>query len=337
MNRYSINRLVADTDTSSIFEATARDSSHTVIIKKYKRKFFEWQSILSLAEVEALRRIVHSNVVKLLEVIRHLDDDLYLVFEKLEGNLDERYVKKGKKLTEEELKPILHQIAEGLVLIHKKGFVHSDISAHNILVGQTPPLFAIGDLGHSFNLNNFQTKGTEIGSTGVIVGTKNYRSPEILLKMNFSFPTDLFSLGLLVFQLISGKPLATGSTDLDQFCQLLNVMGYEELHEWIDGREIFSSMTSYVGKVSLGPKKLSLVVPEFTSQNLLELLDEMLRFDPTERITAAGVLDHKFFYSRIEPSLSQSIEGDEFDSDEIREDGEENKDSEKILGEDKQL
>jgi serine/threonine protein kinase len=88
MDKYKIVKNLGDGTYGNVAQATNNQSGETVAIKKMKKKFFSWDECMSLREIKALRKMNHPNIVKLKEVIR-VNNDLYLVFQYMQGNVYE--------------------------------------------------------------------------------------------------------------------------------------------------------------------------------------------------------------------------------------------------------
>ena len=86
MDRYKILKNVGDGTYGSVVKATNKQSGEEVAIKKMKKKFYSWEECMALREIKSLRKLNHTNIVKLKEVIR-VNDDLYFVFEYMEQNI----------------------------------------------------------------------------------------------------------------------------------------------------------------------------------------------------------------------------------------------------------
>lgn len=83
MDRYKIIKTIGDGTYGSVVKAVNKKSGEVVAIKKMKKKFYSWDECMSLREIKSLRKLNHTNIVKLKEVIR-VNDDLYFVFEYLD-------------------------------------------------------------------------------------------------------------------------------------------------------------------------------------------------------------------------------------------------------------
>lgn len=88
---------------------------------------------MQLREIKSLKKLNHPNIVKLREVIRE-NEELFFVFEYMEGNLYELMKKRDKHFPESKIRNIMYQIFQGMAFMHKHGFFHRDIKPENMLV-----------------------------------------------------------------------------------------------------------------------------------------------------------------------------------------------------------
>lgn len=86
MDWYKIIKTVGDGTYGSVVQAVNKKTGEVVAIKKMKKKFYSWEECMALREIKSLRKLNHSQIVKLKEVIR-VNDDLYFVFEYMEQNV----------------------------------------------------------------------------------------------------------------------------------------------------------------------------------------------------------------------------------------------------------
>jgi serine/threonine protein kinase len=160
------------------------------------------------SEVRILRKLSHQHILPLLDSgvagFYH-----YLVMPYMQrGNLRERLVQ--GKMTQEEAGVILNQLAGALQYAHEQGIVHRDIKPSNVLLDNT-------DASHvylaDFGLAKMLGEGSDITQTGCLIGTPEYMAPE-LAYMTESVSSDIYALGILLYQMLTGRLPFTGTTPL---------------------------------------------------------------------------------------------------------------------------
>jgi serine/threonine protein kinase len=198
-----------------------------VAIKKLKRKYSTWDECLQLAEVKALRKLMHPNIIKLKELIRH-NTDAYFVFEYIDKDLfklTQSLKEKGKQINESDIKNIAWQVAHALSYIHKQGFFHRDLKPENLLISQDNTVKLI-DFGLAKEIRS-KPPFTDY------VSTRWYRAPEILLRSStYSSPVDVFAFGCVLAELYLMKPLFMGTSEIDQLSKICSLMGTPTAQDW---------------------------------------------------------------------------------------------------------
>ena len=107
MDKYKITKNLGDGTYGSVAMGTNTQNNEVVAIKKMKKKFYSWDECMALREIKALRKLNHPNIVKMKEVIR-VNNDLYLVFEYMQGNVYEMIKdNKARGLSEDQVKSVL--------------------------------------------------------------------------------------------------------------------------------------------------------------------------------------------------------------------------------------
>jgi eukaryotic-like serine/threonine-protein kinase len=168
-----------------------------------------------LVEARTIAKLQHPNIITLYEMDEHLGTP-YLVFEYVDGQtLKEYLIKKGKLNTKQTIN-ILSPLLNAIAYAHKSGVIHRDLNPSNILITQsdTPRLM---DFGIATLLGQRHGDG--------IWGTFKYMSPEQCNNQNISTTSDIFSLGLILFELISGKR----AIDADNKFSIINKIVNEEI------------------------------------------------------------------------------------------------------------
>jgi|GEM_PF-4954257 len=164
------------------------------------------------AEAEALAVVSHPNVVQLLEYGTQ-DDSPYMVMEFVEGARTlkdeiQKRVLRGEGFTVAEVQSLLEQTVNGLEAAHSKGIIHRDIKPENLMlqtVAGNPLLVRIVDFG----LAKFTEAGTR---TSKAMGTPTYMAPEQLHQAGLGPWTDLYAVGVVAFELLTGRLPFPGRT-----------------------------------------------------------------------------------------------------------------------------
>jgi aminoglycoside phosphotransferase (APT) family kinase protein len=165
-------------------------------------------------EAESVAKIAHPNVVAVYSVGELANGVPYIVMQYVEGrSMAERLVEEGP-LDVAETKSVIGQVASALAAAHAKGIVHRDIKSANILWDDAAGRALVSDFGIAALLDR-EGEGNpmELTQTGAIVGTPKFMSPEQLLSERVSEKTDVYSLGLLSYELLAreGPFLAASS------------------------------------------------------------------------------------------------------------------------------
>lgn len=300
MDRFKIHKTIGDGAYGVVYKASVIKTGEIVAIKKMKKKFFSWDDCMALKELKSLRKLNNPNIIKLKEVIK-VSDDLYFVFEYLEQNIYQLYTEardKGKSLTESQIRNIIYQTAAGLVYMHKHGFFHRDLKPENLLI--TNDTVKIADFGLAREIRS-RPPYTEY------ISTRWYRAPEILLKANnYNSPVDIFALGCIMAELYMLAPIFNGTSEIDQVYKICSILGTPTHKNWSEGFQLAAKIGLTFPQFQ--PTSLASIMPN-ASPDAIQLMTEMLRFDPQKRITAAQILQHPYFagYMVIERSITPQI------------------------------
>lgn len=156
-------------------------------------------------EVTSARKITHSNVIKIYD-IAEAGGLHYITMEYFSGeNLKQHILRKGLLTLQEGLQ-IAYQICDGLEAAHAQGIVHRDLKSQNVILSDHGHLKII-DLGLS---RTNQLEG--MTATGLILGTPEYMSPEQVLGRRTDERSDLYSLGIILYEIFTGRVPFTGDS-----------------------------------------------------------------------------------------------------------------------------
>ncbi len=184
-----INRMVAIKTVR--FEDVDPD-----MLEETKKRFFR--------EAEAAGTLNHPNIVTIYDVGEE-EDLAYVAMELLDGSDLTPYIKKDKLLPVKELLRIIGCVAEGLSFAHDKGIVHRDIKPANIMLLKDGTV-KIADFGIARISTSSATQ------TGTVLGTPSYMSPEQVAGQKVDGRSDLFSLGVAMYELLSGQKPFSGDS-----------------------------------------------------------------------------------------------------------------------------
>nr|XP_045016104.1 serine/threonine-protein kinase ICK isoform X3 [Jaculus jaculus] len=284
MNRYTTIKQLGDGTYGSVLLGRSIESGELIAIKKMKRKFYSWEECMNLREVKSLKKLNHANVVKLKEVIRE-NDHLYFIFEYMKENLYQLIKERSKLFPESVIRNIMYQILQGLAFIHKHGFFHRDLKPENLLC-MGPELVKIADFGLAREIRS-RPPYTDY------VSTRWYRAPEVLLRStNYSSPIDVWAVGCIMAEVYTLRPLFPGASEIDTIFKICQVLGTPKKTDWPEGYQLSSSMNFHWPQCI--PTNLKTLIPN-ASREAVQLLRDMLQWDPKKRPTASQALRYPYF------------------------------------------
>jgi len=292
MKRYDVVRAVGEGMFGSVLKAVMKSTGEVVAIKKMKRKYFSWKEVIKLREVQSLKKLSHPNIVKLREVVRERDE-LFFVFECMDRNVYEvtKEMKlKGRLLSESTVRSYMYQILLGLAHMHKVGFFHRDMKPENLLVDKSRKIVKLADFGLAREIRS-RPPFTHY------VSTRWYRAPEVLLRADdYNSPVDLWATGAIMAELYTFRPLFPGSSEPDQVYKICSVVGTPTKATWPNGLRLAQQMKFKFPYFT--PTPLSQLVPNASSEGL-QLMADLLHYDPMKRPTASRALTYPYFTNHL--------------------------------------
>jgi protein kinase len=295
MKRFEELEVLGNGGFGVVTKCRDRETGDFVAIKKMKQRYASFDECLQLKEVKSLRKIKHTNVVKLLQVFRE-NEYLHLVFELMGKSLLQSTAEHGP-YSEAEAIPIMTQILTGLAHVHRQGFFHRDMKPDNLLWKDDN--LKIADFGLAREIRS-RPPFTEY------CGTRWYRAPEVILRSDFyNSPVDIWAAGAIMAELFIGKPLFQGTSENDQIYKIFGVLGVPNQRTWPDGIRLANRLgIRFPNSVPIG---LASALPDLSPAGM-SLVSEMLRFDPTKRPSAAQALQHEWFRApQTPPAIPMGI------------------------------
>ncbi|XP_044467687.1 protein IMPAIRED IN BABA-INDUCED STERILITY 1 isoform X2 [Mangifera indica] len=274
---------------SSVFRAREVATGKIVALKKVRFDNFQPESIRFMArEIMILRRLDHPNILKLEGVITsRLSSTIYLVFEYMEHDFA-GLLNGGIKFTEPQIKCYMKQLLHAVEHCHLRGIMHRDIKTSNILVNNQGTL-KLADFG----LANMLLMRNKQKLTSRVV-TLWYRPPELLMgSTNYNVSVDLWSVGCVFAELIVGKPILKGRTEVEQLHKIFRLCGSPPEDYWgkvkLPHANMFKPQNNYEGCLRVRCK-------DFPA-SAVNLMETFLSIDPSMRGTASSALMSEYFFT----------------------------------------
>ncbi|CAM0881211.1 unnamed protein product [Alopecurus aequalis] len=275
---------------SNVYRARDNVSGRIVALKKVRFDNLEPESVKFMArEILILRRLDNPNVIKLEGLVTsRMSCSLYLVFEYMEHDLAGLAASPQVMFTLPQIKCYMHQLLSGLEHCHGNNVLHRDIKGSNLLLDNNG-ILKIADFGLAALFDPSHKRPM----TSRVV-TLWYRPPELLLgATNYGVGVDLWSAGCILAELLYGKPIMPGRTEVEQLHKIFKLCGSPSEEYWKKSKlphaTIFKPQQPYKGCIRETFK-------DFPPSSL-PLVETLLAIDPAERQTATAALQSEFFVS----------------------------------------
>jgi serine/threonine protein kinase len=220
VGKYEIIRQLGKGATSAVYQAYDPFQSRVVAIKvvfpealgdkehgkRYKKLF--------VTEASLVGKLSHPHIVAIFDAAAD-EDGSYIVMEYVDGTTLEQYTKHDNLMPIQSIVEIAYKCARALEYASRQGVIHRDIKPANILLSGDSDI-KISDFGAALTLAAETTQVSGIGSPA-------YMSPEQVKEMPLTYQTDIFSLGVVMFQLLSGRLPFKGANNYSMIYQIINV------------------------------------------------------------------------------------------------------------------
>ncbi|XP_078395684.1 serine/threonine-protein kinase PLK4 isoform X2 [Cetorhinus maximus] len=253
---FKVLTLLGKGSFACVYRAKSVSTGLEVAIKMIDKKAMHKVGMVQRVrnEVEIHCQLKHPSI---LELYNYFEDNnyVYLVLEMCHNGEMSRYLKNRKAtFSEDEARHFMHHIVTGMLYLHSHGILHRDLTLSNLLLTSDMNI-KIADFGLAAQLKMPNEKHF------TMCGTPNYIAPEIATHSAHGLESDVWSLGCMFYTFLVGKP----PFDTDTVKNTLN-------------------------KVMLADYEM----PTFISNEARDLIYQLLRKNPVDRISLSGVLDHSF-------------------------------------------
>ena len=205
--RYEILQLLGEGGMGAVYKATDRELDRFVALKVIRRELASNPSILARFKQELLlaHQVTHRNVIRIYD-LGEAEGVKFITMEFIEGKDLRSIIREKNKFAPEKAVEVIQQVCQALDAAHSVGVIHRDLKPQNIMQDGTGRMLVM-DFGLARTL-----EGDGMTQTGAIVGTMEYMSPEQSLGKDLDQRSDIFALGLILYEMLTGKqPFAADS------------------------------------------------------------------------------------------------------------------------------
>ena len=209
-NRYEILRKIGDGGMAFVYQARDKLLNRIVAVKVLRPEFVDDQEFLVKfkREAEAVASLSHPNIVNVYDVGE--DGKVhYIVMEYVDGQNLKEIIQDEGSLEEYTALDIAKQIARALSAAHRNGIIHRDIKPHNILISKDGRQVKVADFGIAKAVSS-----STMTNMGSVIGSVHYISPEQAKGKHLTSNADLYSLGIVLYEMIIGRVPFSGDSPI---------------------------------------------------------------------------------------------------------------------------
>ena len=198
--RYEILQLLGEGGMGAVYKAADRELDRFVALKVIRPELASNPSILARFKQELLlaHQVTHRNVIRIYD-LGEAEGVKFITMEFVEGQDLRALIREKKRFTPEEAVDVIQQVCQALHAAHSVGVIHRDLKPQNIMQDGSGRILVM-DFGLARTL-----EGDGMTQTGALVGTMEYMSPEQALAKDLDQRSDIFALGLILYELLTGK------------------------------------------------------------------------------------------------------------------------------------
>jgi tetratricopeptide (TPR) repeat protein/predicted Ser/Thr protein kinase len=199
-SRYEIIRLLGQGGMGAVYQAHDKELERQVAIKVIRADMAANPEILQRFKQELIlaRQITHKNVIRIFD-LGQADGIKFITMEYIEGENLQGVLRRKKKLEPAEAANILAQVCRALEAAHNEGVIHRDLKPQNIMLDKSGRAYVM-DFGIARSM-----LGAGMTQTGALIGTPDYMSPEQAKGQTLDARSDLFSIGIIFYEMLSGQ------------------------------------------------------------------------------------------------------------------------------------
>ena len=199
-DRYEILELLGEGGMGTVYKATDRELDRVVALKVIRPEMASHPEILARFKQELIlsHRVTHHNVIRIYD-LSDAQGVKFITMELIEGRNLQSILEEKKRLSPEEAVDITRQVCQALEAAHGVGIIHRDLKPQNIMIDAAGRVVVM-DFGLARTL-----RGNGLTQQGAFLGTIEYMSPEQAMGTELDQRSDIFALGLILYELLSGE------------------------------------------------------------------------------------------------------------------------------------
>ncbi|GBU10565.1 serine/threonine protein kinase [Erysipelotrichaceae bacterium] len=215
-NRYQVVELIGEGGMANVYLAEDIILMRPVAVKVLHEALAKQERFVERfrREAEAVASLIHPHIVEIYDVGEQ-DSMYFIVMELLEGKTLKEYVRQKHFLSVSETISIMRQACQAVELAHKNGIIHRDLKPQNIFIKEDGTI-KIMDFGIAY-----QQEASPLTQTNAVMGSVHYLSPEQAKGENATVQTDIYSLGIVMYEMLTGDVPFTGESAVNIVLQHL--------------------------------------------------------------------------------------------------------------------
>jgi len=303
--QYQVLDVVGEGAYGIVCSAVHRPSGRKVAIKKIAPFEHSMFCLRTLRELKLLKFLseagVSENIISILDIIKPASleafKEVYLIQELMETDMHR--VIRTQDLSDDHAQYFIYQTLRALKALHSADVIHRDLKPSNLLLNANCDL-KVCDFGLARSVKTAEPSGTETGFMTEYVATRWYRAPEIMLTFKqYTKAIDVWSVGCILAEMLSGKPLFPGRDYHHQLTLILDVLGTPTLDEFY----AISTRRSrdYIRALPFRKRRSFATIFPNASALAVDFLTKTLTFDPKKRVTVEDALAHPYLEAYHDP------------------------------------
>ncbi|KAM0752429.1 Pkinase-domain-containing protein [Meredithblackwellia eburnea MCA 4105] len=289
--KYSKDKKVGEGTYAVVYLGREITTGRKIAIKKIKvGQFKDGLDMSAIREVKFLRELSHPNIISLLDVFSN-KSNLNLVLEFLDTDLEAVIKDQSLTFQSANIKSWMLMMIKGLEFCHRNWILHRDMKPNNLLIAPDGTL-KLADFGLA---REFADSGARMTCQVV---TRWYRPPELLFgARSYSTGVDMWATGCIFAELMLRVPFMAGESDFEQLNTIFRALGTPSENDWPDHKKL----PEYVEFKKMPKQDLRGLFVAAPAEGI-DLLNQLLMFDPRKRITAKKALHHPYFHTAPPPT-----------------------------------